>query len=168
MQVLVDEDASVPVFMACAGLFRSVGLSTRPEVRVLLAARQALVAAARTVDRLDAGTAAIIARLGAAGPGCPTLHERDLSALIGLHPSNIGRHLKNRTGLGFREWTWAIRLRLAVPRLFEAGEPIKVIAMESGFGGEKGGTRQFHRCVSVVFGLSPRALRALAAEVLGT
>jgi transcriptional regulator GlxA family with amidase domain len=103
-----------------------------------------------------------VERLQAAGQACGRLRETDLACEASVNAAHLGRLVRQHTGLGFREWRLAIRMRLAVWDLVATGEPVKCVALNAGFTA----TAPFDRAFRRLFGMRPGEFRRLAADTL--
>jgi AraC-like DNA-binding protein len=100
-------------------------------------------------------TAQVIARLQAAGKDSGRIREATLAREFGIDPAHLGRLVRRATGLGFREWSLGIRMRLAVRALAKSDVSVKCVAQESGFTS----TAQFDRGFRRLFGMTPGEFR---------
>ena len=153
LSALLDADRSIPDFIACAIALRRSG-STRPDSRDGVTRRQPEPRSES--DRAqEPRTAQVIQRLQAAGRDSGRIREATLAREFGIDPAHLGRLMRRATGLGFREWSLGIRMRLAVRALAETDLPVKIVALESGFTS----TAQFDRGFRRLFGMTPGEFR---------
>jgi AraC-like DNA-binding protein len=156
LPALLDADRSVPDFIASAIALRRGGAQTAegmPHDRIVMPrqASGAVDAAPATEPR----TAQVIARLQAAGKDSGRIREATLAREFGIDPAHLGRLVRRATGLGFREWSLGIRMRLAVRALAKSDVSVKCVAQESGFTS----TAQFDRGFRRLFGMTPGEFR---------
>jgi AraC-like DNA-binding protein len=155
LPALLDADCTIPDFMACASAIRHTspaangtganGDVSRPHAGPLPNAGR----------RSEPRTAQVIERLQAAGRDSGRIREAVLAREFGIDPAHLGRLMRRSTGLGFREWSLGIRMRLAVRALAETDVPVKCVAHESGFTS----TAQFDRGFRRLFGMTPGEFR---------
>lgn len=108
--------------------------------------------------QLDRRVAAALGELQARGRNCGRLKETQIASDLAVDPAHLGHLIRNDTGFSFVEWSWGVRMILAVAALAKGTESIKEVAYNSGFGN----TAQFDRCFRRLFDLSPTAFRAMA------
>lgn len=152
LPALLDADRSIPDFIASAIAVRRAGTST--DDRSGLRRRQP-EPPTDTDQVKEPRTAQVIERLQAAGRDSGRIREATLAREFGIDPAHLGRLLRRATGLGFREWSLGIRMRLAVRALAESDLPVKIVALESGFTS----TAQFDRGFRRLFGMTPGEFR---------
>jgi AraC-like DNA-binding protein len=155
LPTLLDAECTIPDFMACASAIRHTspaangtdgnGDVSRPHAGPLPNAGQTS----------EPRTAQVIERLQAAGKDSGRIREAVLAREFGIDPAHLGRLMRRSTGLGFREWSLGIRMRLAVRALAESDVPVKCVAHESGFTS----TAQFDRGFRRLFGMTPGEFR---------
>jgi AraC-like DNA-binding protein len=151
---LLDAERSIPDFIACAIELRHAGTSSNPNIDRRQTERRAVERA--TPDRRSEPRATqVIERLQAAGRDSGRIREATLAREFGIDPAHLGRLMRRATGLGFREWSLGIRMRLAVRALAESDLPVKIVALESGFTS----TAQFDRGFRRLFGMTPGEFR---------
>jgi AraC-like DNA-binding protein len=166
LTVLVDPDTSVPLFWSCAQAFRTI--SSVPHRALRVAARVAytdIQASIHALNQIDTVSAQVVRDITSASSNAGALREQVVAQRIAKHASSVGRSLKRSTGLSYRQWTWAVRLKITVQELANTPKPIKAIAYESGFSdpcGHTTGATQLDRCFARVFGMTPGAFRAFA------
>jgi AraC-like DNA-binding protein len=103
-----------------------------------------------------------------AGPRCGAIREEHVAAALRVHPSTIGRRIRLKTGLSWREWTWGIRCQCAVHKLATTDDSIKEVAYDSGFGDPNGhgtGATQLNRRLLAMLGLTPGELRRMISDL---
>lgn len=151
---LLDTERSIPDFIATAVALRKAGTSSDPNAERRQGERRAIERG--TPDRRSEPRAAqVIERLQAAGRDSGRIREATLAREFGIDPAHLGRLMRRATGLGFREWSLGIRMRLAVRALAESDLPVKIVALESGFTS----TAQFDRGFRRLFGMTPGEFR---------
>lgn len=156
LPALLDADRSVPDFIASAIALRRGGAQTAegmPHDRIVRP-RQAS-GAMDAAPAPEPRTAQVIARLQAAGKDSGRIREATLAREFGIDPAHLGRLVRRATGLGFREWSLGIRMRLAVRALAKSDVSVKCVAQESGFTS----TAQFDRGFRRLFGMTPGEFR---------
>ncbi|HYN09894.1 MAG TPA: AraC family transcriptional regulator [Vicinamibacterales bacterium] len=156
LPALLDTDRSVPDFIASAIALKRGGPQSAnavPHDRIVMPRQAGVVpdAAQATEPR----TAQVIARLQAAGKDSGRIREATLAREFGIDPAHLGRLVRRATGLGFREWSLGIRMRLAVRALAKSDVSVKCVAHESGFTS----TAQFDRGFRRLFGMTPGEFR---------
>jgi AraC-like DNA-binding protein len=150
---LLDAERSIPDFISCAVQLRRAGRSSEPGLG-RHGERRAIERV--TPDRASEPRAArVVERLLAAGRDSGRIREATLAREFGIDPAHLGRLMRRATGLGFREWSLGIRMRLAVRALAETDSPVKIVALESGFTS----TAQFDRGFRRLFGMTPGEFR---------
>ena len=107
----------------------------------------------------------MISQLEGAGSDCGKLRRDQAAREAGMTPTRLSRHLRARTGFGFRSWRLGIRLQIAVRVLADTDDQIKYIADIAGFAGPTGGTTQFDRCFREVFSIAPLRFRSLLNDL---
>lgn len=158
LPALLDVDRSIPDFMACASAIRHTapaavhGADGNGDGNVARPHPGPLTNASQTPEPR---TAQVIERLQAAGKDSGRIREATLAREFGIDPAHLGRLMRRATGLGFREWSLGIRMRLAVRALAETDVPVKCVAQESGFTS----TAQFDRGFRRLFGMTPGDFR---------
>ena len=151
---LLDTERSIPDFIATAVALRKAGPSSDPNAERRQSERRAIERG--TPDRRSEPRAEqVIERLQAAGRDSGRIREATLAREFGIDPAHLGRLMRRATGLGFREWSLGIRMRLAVRALAESDQPVKIVALESGFTS----TAQFDRGFRRLFGMTPGEFR---------
>jgi AraC-like DNA-binding protein len=147
-----------PVLVPCA---RALGVTLCGHRRML---RRRLRAALAAIERgrervglVDRRLGAVLTRFDQAGPDVHRLREAGLATESGMSAAHLGRCLRARTGLTFRECGWAVALRAALPGLLDPEVPLKRVAADAGFGAMA--TKQLARCVRHTVGVSPTTLR---------
>jgi AraC-like DNA-binding protein len=166
LPALLDADRSIPDFMACASAIRHTGPAGLPTEARSAQAGAPGADGNGNGSRLHPGpqasaapaeprTAQVIERLQAAGKDSGRIREAVLAREFGIDPAHLGRLMRRSTGLGFREWSLGIRMRLAVRALAETDVPVKCVAHESGFTS----TAQFDRGFRRLFGMTPGDFR---------
>ena len=88
--------------------------------------------------------------------------EGDLAALLGIAPADLGRLMREHTGLRFTFCRIALAVRLAAHELSTNDKHISQIAYRLGYEHPSQLDRDFHR----IFNLSPRYFRKLARQVV--
>ena len=151
---LLDTERSIPDFIATAVALRKSGTSSDPNAERRQGQRRAIERG--TPDRRSEPRATqVIERLQAAGRDSGRIREATLAREFGIDPAHLGRLMRRATGLGFREWSLGIRMRLAVRALAESDLPVKIVALESGFTS----TAQFDSGFRRLFGMTPGEFR---------
>jgi AraC-like DNA-binding protein len=153
LPALLDADRSIPDFIACAIALRRSG-STTTDSREGVKRHQPETRTDTDLAK-EPRAAQVIARLQAAGRESGRIREATLAREFGIDPAHLGRLMRRATGLGFREWSLGIRMRLAVRALAETDSPVKIVALESGFTS----TAQFDRGFRRLFGMTPGEFR---------
>ena len=159
LPALLDADRSIPDFMACASAIRHTGPAGAHGADGN--GENGHVAKPHPAPLTNAGppseprTVQVIERLQAAGKDSGRIREATLAREFGIDPAHLGRLMRRATGLGFREWSLGIRMRLAVRALAETDVPVKCVAQESGFTS----TAQFDRGFRRLFGMTPGDFR---------
>ncbi|HEY7474878.1 MAG TPA: AraC family transcriptional regulator, partial [Vicinamibacterales bacterium] len=146
----------VPDFIASAIALRRGGTASggRSVLHDRIVTARATTAAADE-RAAEPRTAQVIARLQAAGKDSGRIREATLAREFGIDPAHLGRLVRRATGLGFREWSLGIRMRLAVRALAKSDASVKCVAQESGFTS----TAQFDRGFRRLFGMTPGEFR---------
>jgi len=155
LPALLDADRSVPDFIACAMALRRAGLAPSDSTRENSVKRRQPEPRTDVDLAKEPRTARVIERLQAAGRDSGRIREATLAREFGIDPAHLGRLMRRATGLGFREWSLGIRMRLAVRALAETDLPVKCVAVESGFTS----TAQFDRGFRRLFGMTPGEFR---------
>jgi AraC-like DNA-binding protein len=156
LPTLLDAERSVPDFIASAIALRRGGTASggRSVLHDRIVTARATTAAADE-RAAEPRTAQVIARLQAAGKDSGRIREATLAREFGIDPAHLGRLVRRATGLGFREWSLGIRMRLAVRALAKSDASVKCVAQESGFTS----TAQFDRGFRRLFGMTPGEFR---------
>lgn len=155
LPALLDADRSIPDFMACASAIRHTGPAGAHGADGNGNGSRPHPASQATAGPAEPRTAQVIERLQAAGKDSGRIREAVLAREFGIDPAHLGRLMRRSTGLGFREWSLGIRMRLAVRALAETDVPVKCVAHESGFTS----TAQFDRGFRRLFGMTPGDFR---------
>ncbi len=156
LPALLDADRSIPEFMACALALRRAGSpSGAPAGDRTVRQTPPRETPSDAPDPPEPRTVQAIQRLQAAGRDSGRIREASLAREFGIDPAHLGRLMRRATGLGFREWSLGIRMRLAVRALAETDLPVKIVAQESGFTS----TAQFDRGFRRLFGMTPGEFR---------
>jgi AraC-like DNA-binding protein len=155
LPALLDADRSVPDFMACASAIRHTGPAAAHGAGGNGNGSRLHPGPQATAAPSEPRTAQVIERLQAAGKDSGRIREAVLAREFGIDPAHLGRLMRRSTGLGFREWSLGIRMRLAVRALAETDVPVKCVAHESGFTS----TAQFDRGFRRLFGMTPGDFR---------
>lgn len=106
-------------------------------------------------------TDSVIARLEATHAHA-RVREADLARELGIDAAHLGRLLRAETGLTFRQWRWALRLRGAVVPLVDSDEQIAQIAYRLGYDSPAQFDREFRR----IFGVTPTGFRRVVRGLL--
>jgi AraC-like DNA-binding protein len=167
---IVNPATTVPEFMRCAALLRTLALAHEDDLEPTMAAvRRQLCCVSRRSGPLSPASAAVLKELVHAGTNAGRLREHHFALVLNRHCSTLGRVLRKDTGLTFRQWTWGIRLQVAARALAETDTPIKAVAHDAGFCDDAGrgtGATQFTRRFSRVLGITPSDFRARARLLL--
>jgi AraC-like DNA-binding protein len=155
LPALLDEDCTIPDFMAYASAIRHTSPAANGTDGNGDASRTHAGPLPHAGRRSEPRTAQVIERLQAAGRDSGRIREAALAREFGIDPAHLGRLMRRSTGLGFREWSLGIRMRLAVRALAETDVPVKRVAHESGFTS----TAQFDRGFRRLFGMTPGEFR---------
>jgi len=83
-----------------------------------------------------------------------------LAAVAGVSASALSRLFRCQTGLSIPEWKLGMKLKLSLPPLAGTTEPIKVIAISSGWTWPEDFSRDFRR----VAGMPPTRFRQIASS----
>jgi DNA-binding response OmpR family regulator/AraC-like DNA-binding protein len=157
-------DLSIHEFLACAEATRHVALSAEGPVplHVVDEVRKALLVFDSDIRaRCSVHVARALNLL--AEPGGPNSRQTEacVARRIGIDAAHLGRLFFKETGLRFRDWRRAFRLRLACRMLAETGEQVRQIAYRVGYEDASHFDHDFRRTL----GLHPRAFRGLLPSV---
>jgi AraC-like DNA-binding protein len=155
LPALLDADCTIPDFMACASAIRHTSPAANGTDGNGDVSRTHAGPLPNAGQPSEPRTAQVIERLKAAGKDSGRIREAVLAREFGIDPAHLGRLMRRSTGLGFREWSLGIRMRLAVRALAETDVPVKCVAHESGFTS----TAQFDRGFRRLFGMTPGEFR---------
>lgn len=78
-----------------------------------------------------------------------------VSGVAGLERTYFSKFFREKTGIRFRDWLSAVRVRRAMDIMLARDEPITTIAFEVGFQD----LRTFERAVGKCTGLSPKVVK---------
>jgi DNA-binding response OmpR family regulator/AraC-like DNA-binding protein len=149
-------------FVMCARALRHVVTTGEPgriDIDLLDAAARQVADAARAGDEeLDADVKQTLRKLEAGANGGVLMSEDDLASALGMGTAALGRLVKRKTGVGFREWRRACRVRRAIRELVTKPEQVAQIAYHVGLKHGSELDRDFHE----MFGLTPREFRRLS------
>ncbi len=151
-------------FLGCIAGFRKVASTAMPSSLRELAeeVRDAVLRAAGQLPPFDATVVRSLADIEEAVTNGHRPTEEEIAKDCNIDPAHLGRLLRTKTGLSFREWRRAFVLKAAVHYLADGDEQVKQIACRRlGFEHES----QFDREFRDIFGVTPTEFRRLSRTI---
>jgi AraC-like DNA-binding protein len=158
---IVTDCRSVEALLGCALALRTIRrspLGSFPGTCEKLA--QMLRETLALPKGLDVRVVAAISELKVRGRECRKVREGRLAGTLGVDPAHLAHLIRRDTRFRFVEWSWGVRILVAVPALISGRDPIKTVAYESGFAG----TSHFDRCFRRLLGMCPSTFRTVARD----
>jgi AraC-like DNA-binding protein len=86
----------------------------------------------------------------------------DAAKIATLEPKHFSKLFRCKTGIGFKQWTTVVRIRMAVQLIRKGDQSLTDIAFEVGFGDYSTFERAFKNC----HGLCPREFKSRLLDEL--